>query len=121
MEGTAARMVFGRSGVEEGVVGNDGGGNGKASWRRGEAGERRTEGSSFGAGGIGQATVDRAGLGEKTKNRHDKGENRGAIEKRDGDDPGLDRRTLANGRSEEHTSELQSHSDLVCRLLLEKK
>src|SRR2546428_5000229 len=27
----------------------------------------------------------------------------------------------ANGRSEEHTSELQSRSDLVCRLLLEKK
>src|SRR5438034_8229455 len=25
------------------------------------------------------------------------------------------------GRSEEHTSELQSHSDVVCRLLLEKK
>src|SRR5438034_4707768 len=32
----------------------------------------------------------------------------------DGDIKGL-------GRSEEHTSELQSHSDLVCRLLLEKK
>src|SRR5438034_3324573 len=29
--------------------------------------------------------------------------------------------TALNGRSEEHTSELQSHSDLVCRLLLEKK
>src|SRR5438034_4192806 len=28
---------------------------------------------------------------------------------------------LAESRSEEHTSELQSHSDLVCRLLLEKK
>src|SRR5438034_1422686 len=28
---------------------------------------------------------------------------------------------LVNTRSEEHTSELQSHSDLVCRLLLEKK
>src|SRR5436190_16175342 len=28
---------------------------------------------------------------------------------------------LVPGRSEEHTSELQSHSDLVCRLLLEKK
>src|SRR5437588_4554731 len=28
---------------------------------------------------------------------------------------------LSAGRSEEHTSELQSHSDLVCRLLLEKK
>src|SRR5438034_7763395 len=27
----------------------------------------------------------------------------------------------AANRSEEHTSELQSHSDLVCRLLLEKK
>src|SRR5438477_2275513 len=32
-------------------------------------------------------------------------------------------RTLAPemGRSEEHTSELQSHVNLVCRLLLEKK
>src|SRR5437588_6666164 len=28
---------------------------------------------------------------------------------------------LVLARSEEHTSELQSHSDLVCRLLLEKK
>src|SRR5438034_8761685 len=28
---------------------------------------------------------------------------------------------LVLSRSEEHTSELQSHSDLVCRLLLEKK
>src|SRR5699024_12332292 len=29
--------------------------------------------------------------------------------------------SIANGRSEEHTSELQSRFDLVCRLLLEKK
>src|SRR2546428_7603246 len=29
--------------------------------------------------------------------------------------------TRAASRSEEHTSELQSRSDLVCRLLLEKK
>src|SRR5260221_2309778 len=28
---------------------------------------------------------------------------------------------MVDGRSEEHTSELQSHSDIVCRLLLEKK
>src|SRR5260221_10931293 len=28
---------------------------------------------------------------------------------------------IHSSRSEEHTSELQSHSDLVCRLLLEKK
>src|SRR5438034_2353691 len=31
------------------------------------------------------------------------------------------RRGREGWRSEEHTSELQSHSDLVCRLLLEKK
>src|SRR5260221_3954774 len=30
-------------------------------------------------------------------------------------------RRRSSRRSEEHTSELQSHSDLVCRLLLEKK
>src|SRR6267142_2026787 len=29
--------------------------------------------------------------------------------------------SLSNPRSEEHTSELQSHVNLVCRLLLEKK
>src|SRR5260221_10716979 len=33
----------------------------------------------------------------------------------------LKRLELRRLRSEEHTSELQSHSDLVCRLLLEKK
>src|SRR2546430_6645535 len=32
-----------------------------------------------------------------------------------------ERGPLAPGRSEEHTSELQSQSNLVCRLLLEKK
>src|SRR5260370_30421339 len=31
------------------------------------------------------------------------------------------RHRRAGGRSEEHTSELQSHLNLVCRLLLEKK
>src|SRR5256885_3765833 len=36
--------------------------------------------------------------------------------------PGLARdHLLATGRSEEHTSELQSPCNLVCRLLLEKK
>src|SRR5437773_9428260 len=37
---------------------------------------------------------------------------------------GIDLEPCARGmglRSEEHTSELQSHHDLVCRLLLEKK
>src|SRR2546427_4222380 len=42
-------------------------------------------------------------------------------------EPSLERLKLAlqldprDGRSEEHTSELQSQSNLVCRLLLEKK
>src|SRR5437867_5318168 len=35
--------------------------------------------------------------------------------------PSRPRRSLWNARSEEHTSELQSPYDLVCRLLLEKK
>src|SRR5438034_1921211 len=34
---------------------------------------------------------------------------------------GLEALDVLRQRSEEHTSELQSHSDLVCRLLLEKK
>src|SRR2546427_10916507 len=34
---------------------------------------------------------------------------------------GLDHRELLAARSEEHTSELQSQSNVVCRLLLEKK
>src|SRR2546428_9347506 len=38
------------------------------------------------------------------------------------DPDGLPRRAVTGTRrSEEHTSELQSRSDLVCRLLLEKK
>src|SRR2546430_6657524 len=35
--------------------------------------------------------------------------------------PSLDIVRLSTPRSEEHTSELQSQSNLVCRLLLEKK
>src|SRR2546430_15670549 len=38
----------------------------------------------------------------------------------DGDGGGIAREDRG-GRSEEHTSELQSQSNLVCRLLLEKK
>src|SRR5260370_26729984 len=34
---------------------------------------------------------------------------------------GIARGARERGRSEEHTSELQSHLNLVCRLLLEKK
>src|SRR3712207_8181985 len=41
--------------------------------------------------------------------------------RRDGGAPGLQRLYRHGGRSEEHTSELQSRQYLVCRLLLEKK
>src|SRR5260370_39219164 len=34
---------------------------------------------------------------------------------------GVERSSATASRSEEHTSELQSHLNLVCRLLLEKK
>src|SRR2546430_5678196 len=41
---------------------------------------------------------------------------------RDGwDEEGIELEPTIDGRSEEHTSELQSQSNLVCRLLLEKK
>src|SRR2546427_1981981 len=36
-------------------------------------------------------------------------------------DPEVEERPVKGQRSEEHTSELQSQSNLVCRLLLEKK
>src|SRR2546430_9579768 len=38
-----------------------------------------------------------------------------------GGDQGVPLASAPEGRSEEHTSELQSQSNLVCRLLLEKK
>src|SRR5260370_5364912 len=38
-----------------------------------------------------------------------------------GEQPCFRRRRRKQGRSEEHTSGLQSHLNLVCRLLLEKK
>src|SRR5471032_2156809 len=48
---------------------------------------------------------------------------RSARRRRHAVDPPLrgDRRAPSAARSEEHTSELQSHHDIVCRLLLEKK
>src|SRR5690606_39766867 len=45
-----------------------------------------------------------------------------AVRRRGNGDPRADRlRPAAGRRSEEHTSELQSRENLVCRLLLEKK
>src|SRR5947207_11269256 len=43
------------------------------------------------------------------------------VELSAGRDEAMIESEIMAARSEEHTSELQSHSDLVCRLLLEKK
>src|SRR5438477_2304732 len=45
----------------------------------------------------------------------------GDISQALGHNPGAYKLSLGHMRSEEHTSELQSHVNLVCRLLLEKK
>src|SRR5438132_9394799 len=67
------------------------------------------------------ATISRR---EKVANAHPGADSRGA-EEREVSRPVARHRVVRfrqgrQGRSEEHTSELQSHSDLVCRLLLEK-
>src|SRR2546430_8609204 len=63
---------------------------------------RRTRRSS---GRSGWTTIGRSGRG--------KGRQAGDV--------GTEKGERKRGRSEEHTSELQSQSNLVCRLLLEKK
>src|SRR5690606_40660134 len=67
-----------------------------------------------------QVAHERCELGDEAADRTLAGCDRG--------DPGcdvlgerLERRRVADLRSEEHTSELQSRENLVCRLLLEKK
>src|SRR2546430_3674894 len=63
-------------------------------------------------------TLFRSGIGQAQRARADEQvDERGAPEARPDADP-LDEE---ESRSEEHTSELQSQSNLVCRLLLEKK
>src|SRR5947207_8738691 len=72
---------------------------------------------------------DRAGWGNKIMNSEKKKQEycprrdwTGQISLRSrGNFAFLSTREESRPRSEEHTSELQSHSDLVCRLLLEKK
>src|SRR6266508_5746284 len=62
-----------------------------------------------------QQRLDR---GLRRAGRHD---DLGVPHRVDDDLRTLDAPRYANGRSEEHTSELQSRGHLVCRLLLEKK
>lgn len=97
MEGTAAGLVFGRGATEGRIVGKDGVGNGRASWRRGKAGDRCAEGRAFGFGRVGEAGVGGTRFGGASQNRRRQGEDGGAIEAGDGDDAGLDRAAFADG------------------------
>src|SRR5256885_3477624 len=65
--------------------------------------------------------VDRAHVGDDAHLRIGPGDEAGDLSEMV--HPALDRRVaiLRGERSEEHTSELQSPCNLVCRLLLEKK
>src|SRR3989440_9518448 len=58
---------------------------------------------------------------EPGRGRGDRGRDPGRRARGRGEGRAAARRDAAVARSEEHTSELQSRSDLVCRLLLEKK
>src|SRR2546430_6810401 len=63
-------------------------------------------------------------LSLKALNRHDGADSRRNLTIQQLDDSSVEPDScprFPNPRSEEHTSELQSQSNLVCRLLLEKK
>src|SRR2546427_1258696 len=79
--------------------------------RRSHTGSRTAESSG--------STADATESGKRSVN-----EDRGAPESHEGREPrtgGFWSTDSSSSRSEEHTSELQSQSNLVCRLLLEKK
>src|SRR5437773_3455574 len=68
-------------------------------------------------------TLFRSGraLGPRAGRAHGAAARRAARAARGAGSAGRGRGRARGARSEEHTSELQSHHDLVCRLLLEKK
>src|SRR5260221_9130766 len=67
------------------------------------------------------AAVDGDDRGKQRLGRDRRETGRGLVEKQQRRLDHQRHRHREDLRSEEHTSELQSHSDLVCRLLLEKK
>src|SRR2546427_6732986 len=69
-------------------------------------GMHRGDGGVLAAGGVAVRDCCARGVGAALQEDHRGGDRR---------------RRAEQGRSEEHTSELQSQSNLVCRLLLEKK
>src|SRR2546427_4997809 len=80
----------------------------------------RSHGAADPVGGPAQGAPPRArGPGERRP--RGRGPGRGGGRARRPNGRGARARVCAPPRSEEHTSELQSQSNLVCRLLLEKK
>src|SRR2546422_7362696 len=63
----------------------------------------------------------RAPAGARDGGPHGASRSRATQSQADGGGAVAGRHHLSHGRSEEHTSELQSRLHLVCRLLLEKK
>src|SRR5690349_22464088 len=73
-------------------------------------------------------TLFRSGRRRELREQQDRAQRHARQDRDDDQHPRRDERACAAGergclaaRSEEHTSELQSRRDLVCRLLLEKK
>src|SRR3712207_7296024 len=77
--------------------------------------------SLWGAGADEHRQSEERGVRGAARDDEGKGAQKGGVEQADRDeDPAL-AEPVDGGRSEEHTSELQSRQYLVCRLLLEKK
>src|SRR5438034_8789056 len=76
---------------------------------------------AFGSAGSAARQRFRGSLLPAIAQSKDSAESRATAAKEQAQRRGAERELNVWDRSEEHTSELQSHSDLVCRLLLEKK
>src|SRR5205823_12358364 len=79
---------------------------------------------------VAELPVDRVPIGQSAAQAGRQLSHRNPIPRSSGDqphlleeaaEPGIGAQAVEGGRSEEHTSELQSLAYLVCRLLLEKK
>src|SRR2546430_4000562 len=77
--------------------------------------------SAPGTGRSGPYGRDRRALGAANRPTRGKVHRRARESRRPGERDRWARGSRRDSRSEEHTSELQSQSNLVCRLLLEKK
>src|SRR5699024_11619809 len=81
-------------------------------WTRGNGKEQQQDGKSSSR----DAKIERGGIeSDKQRNKHEHDEHKEKSQRNS------QKSRARDERSEEHTSELQSRFDLVCRLLLEKK